>query len=239
MAAPTPADMSTCDPKCKCPSGSYANQAYACDDPCAGQNANGNCTFDCQNGCDCPGRDPGVYQIRVTGTGTDVSVLNLDTCYAIIVESYFDESGDLYGKDIYQSIQPSQQVGEGSGFSEVQPFSQEEGPVCTDEGVCVYWPNISSRRVTLLASYCVGEPNRRAGTVSGAVGYHLTRNGELVSYKTRIGPEILWAGCDLVTSVVNYDIQYIGQGTIADFYQSPSYIGSSLDMAIIDSSEVL
>lgn len=52
MAAPTPANMENCDPKCKCLSGPYANEAYSCDTPCTGQGDN--CTFDCQNGCDCP-----------------------------------------------------------------------------------------------------------------------------------------------------------------------------------------
>lgn len=51
MAAPTPANMQDCDPKCKCPGGPYADQAFLCDDPCEGQGAG--CTFDCQNGCNC------------------------------------------------------------------------------------------------------------------------------------------------------------------------------------------
>jgi hypothetical protein len=51
MTAPTPASTELCDPKCRCPNGPYANQAFQCDDPCAGQS--GSCTFDCQNGCSC------------------------------------------------------------------------------------------------------------------------------------------------------------------------------------------
>ena len=51
MAAPTPANMDTCDPKCRCPGGPYANQAYLCSDPCEGQGTG--CTFDCENGCNC------------------------------------------------------------------------------------------------------------------------------------------------------------------------------------------
>ena len=45
MVAPVPADMNSCDPKCKCPSGPYANQAFSCESPCTSG------TFDCQNGC--------------------------------------------------------------------------------------------------------------------------------------------------------------------------------------------
>lgn len=51
MAAPTPANMDDCDPKCRCSYGPYANQAYSCDDPCAGQGDG--CTFDCGAGCEC------------------------------------------------------------------------------------------------------------------------------------------------------------------------------------------
>jgi len=51
MTAPTPGDMSQCDPKCRCPSGDYAGTAYSCDKPCAGQGDD--CSFDCENGCQC------------------------------------------------------------------------------------------------------------------------------------------------------------------------------------------
>lgn len=64
MAAPTSADMDTCDPKCKCSSGLYAGQAFLCDSPCAGQGAN--CTFDCSLGCIC---GPCSSRWRVTYTG--------------------------------------------------------------------------------------------------------------------------------------------------------------------------
>lgn len=49
---PTPADMSKCDPKCRCTIASFNQIAFACDDPCRGQ---GNCKFDCINGCTCSG----------------------------------------------------------------------------------------------------------------------------------------------------------------------------------------
>lgn len=62
MAAPTSANMENCDPKCKCSSGPYADQAFLCADPCAGQGSN--CTFDCQNGCDCPE----CYEVATTVT---------------------------------------------------------------------------------------------------------------------------------------------------------------------------
>lgn len=61
MAAPTPGNMENCDPKCKCPGGPYADQAFLCDDPCAGQGSG--CSFNCQDGCNC---GDGYYRMTVT-----------------------------------------------------------------------------------------------------------------------------------------------------------------------------
>ena len=48
MVAPIPAPMDKCDPKCRCPDGPYANQAFSCDSPCVE-----GCEFSCEAGCDC------------------------------------------------------------------------------------------------------------------------------------------------------------------------------------------
>ena len=49
MTAPNPAPMEKCDPKCRCPSGPYANQAFSCDAPCGE-----GCTWlGCTLGCNC------------------------------------------------------------------------------------------------------------------------------------------------------------------------------------------
>lgn len=47
MAAPPPANMNICDPKCKCLSGPYANQVYSCDDPCGTGNKEDFNPLDC------------------------------------------------------------------------------------------------------------------------------------------------------------------------------------------------
>lgn len=70
MAAPTPGDMGTCDPKCACNGGPHAGQAFLCDAPCAGQGEG--CTFDCSVGCDCiPSGSGECYGAQVTSFTCD------------------------------------------------------------------------------------------------------------------------------------------------------------------------
>jgi len=64
MTAPTPADMGKCGPKCKCFYGPHIGTAYVCDNPCAGQ---GDCSFDCQNGCQCDNPCSSSWTIMHTG----------------------------------------------------------------------------------------------------------------------------------------------------------------------------
>ena len=99
MAAPTPANMDICDPKCKCPSGAYKDQAFLCDDPCAGQGDN--CTFDCQNGCDCPPPFPtGAVQARLVGGNMSWGTSNFNCSIpggwaTLHPAAYFDSEGQL------------------------------------------------------------------------------------------------------------------------------------------------
>lgn len=64
MTAPTPGSSEICDPKCRCPSGPYANQSFSCADPCKDQGTD--CTFNCIEGCICQD-DRGSYA-RWVGT---------------------------------------------------------------------------------------------------------------------------------------------------------------------------
>ena len=99
MAAPTPGNMASCDPKCKCPGGPYANQAYLCSDPCAGQG--NSCTFDCQNGCDCELEFPigAVYGRLIGGNmswGEDSTNCSLPGDWGLLhPAAFFNPQGQL------------------------------------------------------------------------------------------------------------------------------------------------
>ena len=236
MVAPTSADMDSCDPKCRCAGGPYINQAFACDDPCAGQGVE--CTFDCANGCDCGDRTPGIYRVRVKGGGTYQQVADLDICYAIKVESYFDGNGDAIRTDLYQFIDPTATVGPGTSRSILEPMTDQNGPICFESGSCTAWPNIQNRRLRLLESYCDNfDESHAAGSNSGSVSFGRTRNGVIISVLADFSPTILWAQCDLETSQVDYQIDYIGEGEIIDFFENPNYIGSNSEVAVVDCSD--
>lgn len=69
MACPDPADMSSCDPKCRCNAGPCADIAYSCSDPCSpGQYFNYS-TCECTEPCD-------LFRLTVTLHGGGYSQTN-------------------------------------------------------------------------------------------------------------------------------------------------------------------
>lgn len=103
MTAPTPGDMDTCDPKCKCNYGPYANQAYSCDNPCAEQGTD--CIFSCDEGCKCD-TSTLLYGMFVTSSsgnliydGANLPALLLN----VNLNPYFDQQGNQILEQVYFS----------------------------------------------------------------------------------------------------------------------------------------
>lgn len=90
MGSPTPADMQDCRQKCRCPVGPYADEAYSCIAPCAGQA--GNCTFNCAQGCVCV---PYINYLGVESTFEGITLPYTNRIGFVMADPFF------VGEDTY------------------------------------------------------------------------------------------------------------------------------------------
>ena len=224
MVAPTPAGMDKCDPKCKCPSGPYTDQAFVCDDPCAGQGVE--CVFDCTNGCICEAVG-GTWKIEVTRTSQyQRDPIQLDCFVNYFLDPYFDNLGRSVRKVwVYRQTPWPGYPGEGSAFDLIEPNGPQIGYPLEPGGELGPSVPVSGSTVTsiciLSASYCANDNVDFAGHNNGMVGWRLLYDESYVGrYGGVPGQGLNIAGCDGDrTATVEFVLTYLGPGEPFDYYE--------------------
>ena len=227
MSCPVPADMQTCDPKCRCGSGPCAGTAFSCDDPCQGSGKFNPATCECET-------EVGIYRITSVANGTselDPSVTTF-VYYANIPEPFIGTGGALFRYAFVQNrvdVNYSQ-----SAFvnGSVSPDTLGELSICGQAGTGSRSLSIVNRTLTLSSSYCESgaTPPDGAGTGAGSlyVAAYNMDSGCVEPSSLAIQPTVLWGGCATHrTAYANYTIEYLGEGEFGDYVDTNCLSGLS------------